>query len=54
LPVPPLVTATDILGVPHAHTTASDGADTLEATAEASLAHGYQYIGIKDHSKTAH
>jgi hypothetical protein len=38
----------------HAHTTASDGADTLEAMAEASLAHGYQYIGITDHSKTAH
>jgi DNA polymerase (family 10) len=38
----------------HAHTTASDDADTLEAMAEASLAHGYQYIGITDHSKTAH
>jgi DNA polymerase (family 10) len=52
--IPPLVTATDMLGVLHAHTTASDGADTLEAMAEASLAHGYQYIGITDHSKTAH
>jgi len=52
--IPPLVTATDMLGVPHAHTTASDGADTLEAMAEASLANGYQYIGITDHSKTAH
>jgi DNA polymerase (family 10) len=38
----------------HAHTTASDGADTLEAMAEASLARGYRYIGITDHSKTAH
>jgi DNA polymerase (family 10) len=52
--IPPLVTATDLLGVLHAHTTASDGADTLEAMAEASLANGYQYIGITDHSKTAH
>jgi DNA polymerase (family 10) len=52
--IPPLVTATDLLGVLHAHTTASDGADTLEAMAEASLTHGYQYIGITDHSKTAH
>jgi DNA polymerase (family 10) len=52
--IPPLVTATDLFGVLHAHTTASDGADTLEAMAEASLAHGYQYIGITDHSKTAH
>ena len=38
----------------HAHTTASDGVDTLEAMAEASIARGYQYIGITDHSKTAH
>jgi DNA polymerase (family 10) len=52
--IPALVTATELLGVLHAHTTASDGADTLEAMAEASLAHGYQYIGITDHSKTAH
>src|SRR5436309_1511976 len=35
-------------------TTASDGADTLGAMAEASLGLGYQYIGITDHSKTAH
>jgi DNA polymerase (family 10) len=52
--IPPLVTAADLVGVLHAHTTASDGADTLEAMAEASLACGYQYIGITDHSKTAH
>jgi DNA polymerase (family 10) len=52
--IPPLVTAADLVGVLHAHTTASDGADTLEAMAEASLDHGYQYIGITDHSKTAH
>jgi DNA polymerase (family 10) len=52
--IPPLVTAADLAGVLHAHTTASDGADTLEAMAEAGLAHGYQYIGITDHSKTAH
>ena len=52
--IPPLVTAADLRGVLHAHTTASDGVDTLEAMAEASLARGYQYIGITDHSKTAH
>ena len=39
--IPPLVTAADLFGVLHAHSTASDGADTLEAMAEASLAHGY-------------
>jgi DNA polymerase (family 10) len=52
--LPPLVAAEDLRGVLHAHTTASDGADTLEAMAEASLARGYRYIGITDHSKTAH
>jgi DNA polymerase (family 10) len=52
--IPPLVRAEDLRGILHAHTTASDGADTLEAMAEASLAAGYEYIGITDHSKTAH
>jgi DNA polymerase (family 10) len=52
--IPPLVDAEDLCGILHAHTTASDGTDTLEAMAEASLARGYQYIGITDHSKTAH
>ncbi len=52
--IPLLVTAAELLGVLHAHTTASDGADTLEAMAEAGLALGYRYIGITDHSKTAH
>jgi DNA polymerase (family 10) len=36
--IPPLVAGADLLGVLHAHTTASDGADTLDAMAEASLA----------------
>src|SRR5205823_6350117 len=52
--IPPLVAAADLHGVLHAHTTASDGVDTLEAMAKASLARGYTYIGITDHSKTAH
>jgi DNA polymerase (family 10) len=52
--IPPLVEAEDLRGILHAHTTASDGADTLGAMVEASLARGYQYIGITDHSKTAH
>jgi DNA polymerase (family X) len=51
--IPSLVTATELLGVLHAHTTASDGADTLEAMAGASLAHGYEYIGITDHDRAA-
>ncbi len=52
--IPSLVAAEDLRGVLHAHTTASDGADTLQAMVEASLARGYRYIGITDHSKTAH
>jgi DNA polymerase (family 10) len=52
--IPSLVSAEDLRGVLHAHTTASDGADTLEAMVEASFARGYHYIGITDHSKTAH
>ena len=52
--IPALVVAEDLRGVLHAHTIASDGVDTLEAMAQASLAQGYQYIGITDHSKTAH
>jgi len=52
--IPPLIRAADLLGVLHAHSTASDGVDTLETLARASLAHGYRYMGITDHSKTAH
>ena len=52
--IPPLVALENLRGVLHAHTTASDGADTLEEMAQASMALGYQYIGITDHSKTAH
>lgn len=52
--IPPLVTGHDVRGILHAHTTASDGAGTLEAMAQASYERGYDYIGITDHSKTAH
>ncbi|MBV8777138.1 MAG: DNA polymerase/3'-5' exonuclease PolX, partial [Alphaproteobacteria bacterium] len=52
--LPRLVSLDDLHGVLHAHTSASDGADTLEAMVEASRRRGYAYIGITDHSKTAH
>jgi DNA polymerase (family 10) len=52
--IPQLVTSDDLHGVLHAHTNASDGVDTLGAMAEASRRHGYSYIGVTDHSKTAH
>ena len=52
--LPDLVTAKDIRGVLHAHTTESDGADTLEDMAQATKSRGYAYLGMTDHSQTAH
>ena len=52
--LPELVTDADIKGILHAHTDRSDGVDTLETMAEATLARGYQYFGVADHSKSAH
>jgi len=52
--IPDLVTRDGLRGVLHAHTEASDGVDTLEAMAEASRSGGYSYIGVTDHSKSAH
>jgi DNA polymerase (family X) len=52
--LPRLVTDSDIRGVLHAHTDLSDGVDTLEAMAEATRAHGYEYFGVADHSRSAH
>ena len=52
--LPKLVTERDLRGILHAHTTQSDGADTLEDMAEAVRQRGYQYLGISDHSQSAH
>ena len=52
--LPGLVIDTDIRGILHAHTDRSDGVDTLETMADATLARGYQYFGVADHSKSAH
>jgi DNA polymerase (family X) len=49
----PLVELDDIQGVIHAHSTWSDGKNTIEQMARACLANGYSYLGITDHSKTA-
>ena len=35
----------------HAHTVATDGANTIEEMAQAALARGYGYMAITDHSK---
>jgi DNA polymerase (family 10) len=52
--LPEPVTAADLRGVLHAHTTESDGSDTLEAMAVAARDRGYAYLGLTDHSQTAH
>lgn len=45
-----LVDLPDIRGDLHAHTTLSDGRNTLEEMAEAARARGYAYLAITDHS----
>lgn len=50
--LPSLITAKDIRGELHCHTTASDGSHTIEQMANAAKALGYEYIVITDHSKS--
>jgi DNA polymerase (family X) len=52
--IPDLVDLKDIRGIFHNHTTYSDGNATLEEMVSAALAAGYAYIGISDHSRSAH
>ncbi|QDU77045.1 DNA polymerase/3'-5' exonuclease PolX [Bremerella volcania] len=49
--LPKLITVEDIVGDMHMHTDATDGVNTLEEMIEGSIAKGYQYIAITDHSK---
>ncbi|MBS0383404.1 MAG: DNA polymerase/3'-5' exonuclease PolX [Proteobacteria bacterium] len=49
--LPKLVRLQDIRGDLHAHTTASDGHDSLEAMASAARSLGYAYLAITDHSR---
>lgn len=51
--LPDLVKESDLKGVLHAHSTWSDGHNTLREMIEASLARGFTYLGITDHSKAA-
>jgi len=48
-----LLETTDLKGVLHAHSTYSDGQNTLEEMAAYCHEEGYEYLGISDHSKTA-
>jgi DNA polymerase (family 10) len=50
--LPVLVKAADIRGELHAHSTSSDGSDSIEDMAEAARARGYEYTGITDHSQS--
>jgi DNA polymerase (family X) len=49
--LPRLLSAADLLGDLHMHTTATDGRDDLETMAEAAQRLGHRYIAITDHSK---
>jgi DNA polymerase (family 10) len=50
--LPTLVTAADIRGELHAHSTSSDGIHSIEQMAVAARERGYEYIGISDHSQS--
>lgn len=51
--IPRLIELENLRGTFHNHTIASDGADTLEAMADAAIDLGLQYLGIADHSKSS-
>lgn len=51
--MPELLKETDLLGVFHNHTKASDGSATLEEMAAAAARRGWQFLGIADHSKAS-
>ncbi len=52
--LPRLVREDDIKGVIHAHSTYSDGSNSIEELAVHCQTLGYQYLGITDHSKSAY
>jgi DNA polymerase (family 10) len=49
--LPELLDVKMIRGDLHAHSTASDGRDSIEKMAEAAKELGYEYFGVTDHSK---
>lgn len=50
--LPALLTAKQIRGELHAHSTASDGGNSIDEMAEAAQLCGYEYVGITDHSQS--
>ena len=51
-PLPELITRADLRGELHAHTTWSDGTESVAAMVEAARARGYRYLAISDHSQS--
>jgi DNA polymerase (family 10) len=51
--LPQLVARPDIRGDLHMHSVWSDGHDSIEAMVQASLALGYEYLAITDHSENS-
>ncbi len=43
----------DLKGIIHAHSTWSDGANSIGEMAQACIDRGYRYLGLTDHSRTA-
>jgi DNA polymerase (family 10) len=52
--LPELVALNDLRGLVHLHTDFSDGANTVEEMAEGARERGYTYLGVADHSHSAH
>lgn len=52
-PLPQLIEEQDIKGVMHAHSTWSDGSNSIEEMARYCQEQGYEYLGLTDHSKSA-
>ena len=50
--LPLLITAADLRGDLHSHSTSSDGRNTVQEMAAAARERGYAYIGISDHSQS--
>jgi DNA polymerase (family X) len=46
------ITAADIRGELHAHSTSSDGVNSIDEMAHEARERGYEYIGMSDHSKS--
>lgn len=51
--IPRLIDLTDLRGVFHCHTTASDGSDSVEDLLIVAEARGWEYVGVTDHSKAS-